>query len=227
MATLSDVRSNVADMLRGRTDLNSQITAEIGNAILHYSRRANWLTERRGGTIATVAGTTWYSSIDNSASAGFSDSASGTAPTATDSTKDIVSLIFAKLEQGTTDWPLTLVSYREFERLLENSSTQGTPSFITYAQGRIGLWPTPGAVYSCYISAFFKPTVPTGDTDESAFFDEWRELIELSAARRVASKWLQDEEMTRAFYAAEGEQEALLMAEGVARRTTGRLTPRE
>ena len=223
MATLTTVRANVADLLRGRTDLNSQIDQEIQNAIRHYSRRANWINERRGGTISTVIGTTWYTSIDLTTGGGIEGSPTGTAPTATASVKDLLKLIHFKLEQGAIDWPLTRVSYDEFERLVEGNAVQGIPDYYTVFAGQVGLWPTPSAVFSLYISAFWKPTVPTGDAHESVWFDEHLELIENSAARRVCFKWLHDKELGAVFAVLEKEQEDLLLAEGAARTTTGKL----
>ncbi len=223
MATLATVRANVADLLRGRTDLNSQIDAEIQNAIRHYTRRASWINERRGGTIATVIGTTWYSTIDLTTGGGIEDSPTGTAPTSTASVKDLLKVIYFKLEQGAIDWPLTRVSYDEFERLVEGNAVQGIPDYMTIFAGQIGLWPTPSAVFSLYISAFWKPTVPTADAHESVWFAEHLELIENSAARRVAFKWTHDKELGAVFALLEKEQEDLLLAEGAARTTTGKL----
>ncbi len=224
MATLSTVRANVADMLRGRTDLNSQIDAEIQNAIRHYSRRANWINERRGGTITTVSGTTWYSEIDLTAGAGIEDSSIvGTGPSATEDFNNLIKVIYAKLEQGSIDWPLTRVSYIEFERLVEGNAVTGTPDYYTTFAGSFGLWPTPGTAYTVYVSAFWKPTVPTADAHESVWFDEHKELIEDSATRRVAFKWTHDKELGAMFALLEKEQEDLLFAEGAARTTTGRL----
>ena len=223
MATLSTVRANVADMLRGRTDLNSQIDAEIQNAIRHYSRRANWINERRGGTITTVSGTTWYTEIDLTTGAGLEDSPTGTTPSATANFKELIKVIYAKLEQGAIDWPLLRQSYLEFERLVEGNAVTGTPNYYTTFAGSFGLWPTPGSAFTVYISAFFKPTVPTADGHESVWFDEHLELIENSATRRVAFKWLHDKDLGATFALLEREQEDLLFAEGAARTTTGRL----
>ncbi len=223
MATLSTVRANVADILRGRTDLNSQIDAEIQNAIRHYNRRVNWINERRGGTITTVSGTTWYSQIDLTTGAGIEASPSGTTPSATAKIKELIKVIYAKLEQGSIDWPLTRVSYDEFERLVEGNAVTGTPDYYTTFAGSFGLWPTPGTVYTVYVSAFFKPSVPTAASHESVWFDEHLELIENSAARRVAFKWIHDKDLGATLALLEKEQEDLLLAEGAARTTTGRL----
>jgi hypothetical protein len=225
MPTLSSVRASVADMLRGRTDLNSQITVEIQNAIRHYSRRTSWLTERRGGIVTTVAGQTWYSTIDLTQGAGFGSATSGTTPTTTENFKNVIKVIYAKLEQGAIDWPLTQVTYDEFERLVEGNAVSGTPDYYTTFAGQIGFWPTPGFVYTAYISAFWRPIIPTLETDESVWFDENLELIENSAARRAAFKWLHDPELGGLYALAEKEQEDLLLAEGASRNTTGRTKP--
>jgi hypothetical protein len=222
MATLADVRANVADMLRGRTDLNSQIDIEIGNAIRHYSRRATWITDRRNGTIATVAGTEWYSTIDLSSSAGISDTSVGTLPSATADLVDMISMDYAKIEQGTTDWPLAVTSYRTFESLRENSNVRGTPRYISRYSGRIGLWPAPNAVYTVSISGNFKPIVPSSGTDESAFFDQHRELIDVATTVRMAQKWTHDAELVSLYAPLVVEQERLLTVEGNTRRGTGK-----
>jgi len=223
MTTLATIQANVADMLRGRTDLNSQILTEIGLAVAQYSRRATWITELRNGTIATVSGTTYYSTIDNSSSISYGTGLTGTAPTSTDSVSNMLELTFAKLTQGSTDWPLTRLPYKEFEAMLVNSSVSGTPDYITLYAGQIGLWPTPNAVFTLTLSGKFKPIVPSAATHESIFFDQHRELIELSVAKRMAQKWTHDPELVQLFSPLVMEQEQLLMAEGVSRRTTGRL----
>ena len=224
MATLSDVSTRVTGMLR-RSDLSSEASEEIGNAVRHYSRRASWVIERRGANISLVAGTTFYTQIDNTAGAGLESSPSGTTPTATDDLRDLISIVYAKLEIGAIDWPLDLVSYRTFETLLENNTVNGTPRYITHYAGQIGVWPTPDQVFTLYLSGMFKPAVPTSGTDESVWFDQYQELIENSAARRVASKWMQDQGATQLFALAEMEQESALLAEGARRQSTGKITP--
>lgn len=224
MATLSDVATNVTGMIR-RSDLEAEAKAEIGNAIRHYSRRNSWVIERRGASITTVVGQTYYTTVDNTTGVGLESSPVGTTPTSTDSLKDIIDIVYAKLEIGAIDWPLTLVSYRRFETLLENTTVSGTPNYITHYAGQIGLWPAPDQAFTVYISAMFKPAVPTVDADESVWFDQYQELIENSAARRLGQKWMQDPEMAQLFSAAEQEQEHLLLAEGMRRQGVGRLTP--
>lgn len=226
MAILSTVRSNVASMLRGRTDLNSEITQEIQNAIRHYSRRASWVIERRGGTITTVAGQHWYSTIDNTAGHGVENSPSGTTPTSADDLRDLIEIIYAKVELGNLDWPLDRVSYRTFETLEEGTSTSTTPRYITHFAGQIGFWPAPAnSNDTLYVSGFYKPSIPSADSDDSVWFQQYQELIENSAARRMCQKWTHDTELLQMFLSAEREQELLLSAESCTRTTTGRLTP--
>jgi len=226
MSTLADVTANVTNMLRrtGDTGLATPIQQEVQNAVRHYSRRPSFVIERRQMTIATVASQVWYSLLDNSSSAGFGDSATGTAPSATDSTLNLLKPIFAKVEQGAIDWPIEYVPYQpDFAALEAGAAITGIPSFWTFYAGRIGLYPTPAAVYTVYISGFFKPTVPTDGTHESAWFDQQIELIEVAAAKRVAMKWLHDTEMGMVFAQLEAEQESLLFAESAYRGTSGRV----
>jgi len=226
MATLADVTSNVTNMLRrtGDTGLATPIQQEVQNAVRHYSRMPSFVIERRQMNIATVASQTWYSLLDNSSSAGFGDSATGTAPSATDSTLDLLRPIFAKVEQGSVDWPMEFVPYNpDFANLEGGSSVSGIPSFWTFYAGRIGLFPTPSAVYTVYLSGFFKPAVPTDGTHESAWFDQQIELIEVAAAKRVALKWLHDFELGQTFSMLEKEQESVLLGEGAYRMGSGRV----
>ena len=224
MATLSDVASAVETMIQ-RSDQTANIKTAVKDAIRHYSRRNSWVIERRGAEIDLVASQTWYSTIDNTAGVGIESSPVGTAPTAADSLIGLLDIDYAKLEIGAIDWPLSIYSYRTFETLLENNSVSGTPRYITRRTGQIGFWPTPDRAFTCYLSGTFKPTVPSADADESVWFDQYQELIENSAARRMAFRWLQDTEMGGVFALAEKEQEDLLIAEGRTRRATGRITP--
>jgi len=226
MATLSSVADNVTDMLRrtGDTTLTAPIKAEVQNAIRHYSRRASWVIERRGSEITMVAGQEWYSLIDNTTGNGIEDSPTGTTPTSTDDTLEILSITYAKLELGAIDWPLSFVTYSNFERLLENNDVSGTPRYITHYAGQIGVWPRPGSAFTLYISVTAKPAVPSADADDSVWFQQYEELIENSTARRVAFKWLHDRELGGTFALVEKEQEDLLLAEGAVRSSTGRAT---
>lgn len=222
MATLTATATIVTGLLR-RSDLTAEAKTEIGNAIRHYSRRNTWVIEHRGGTITTSAGTNWYSTIDLTASGhnAIDDGYTGTDPTSTTDLDQMLKMEFAKIEDGSVDWPLERVAYRPFERMLEGTAVQGTPSYITLHAGQIGLWPTPGSAFTVYISGMFKPLVPSSDTDESVWLDKYNELIELSAARRLASKHMQDTEAAEMYARLEAEQELLLVAENSARRTRG------
>lgn len=227
MVALSAVVDNVTDMLRrtGDTTLATPIKQEVQNAIRHYSRRNSWVIERRGSEITLVADQAWYSIIDNTTGNGIEASPAGTTPTATDDTLEVLSIIYAKLELGAIDWPMDLVTYRTFESLLENNNVSGTPRYITHFAGQIGVWPKPNVAFTLYLSITAKPAVPSADADESVWITQYRELIENSAARRTAFKWLQDPDLGKGFALAEAEQEQLLLAEGAVRTTTGRTTP--
>lgn len=223
MATLGATVTTVTDMIR-RSDLTTEAKEELQNAIRHYARRNTWLHEHRGGTVTASAGTAWYSTIDLTAGAGVDDGYSGTDPTSTTDLDQLLGIDYAKLVLA-VDWPLDLVNYRTFETLAENTTTSGTPRYITRYAGQIGLWPSPDSAYTVYISGKFKPVIPSGDSDESVWLDKYNELIECAAARRLAVKHLQDYEMAQGFAAEEREQEALLLAEGATRRTIGKLQP--
>lgn len=62
MTTLIEVANTVADQL-ARNDLGPQISKEITNAVIRYSRRLTYLTEVRGGVMLLNDDQVWYDSF--------------------------------------------------------------------------------------------------------------------------------------------------------------------
>jgi hypothetical protein len=219
--TLATITANVVSQTL-RSDLEAEIKAEIKASIREFNRRPWYLTEVRGGTFATVAGTEFYNSVDFTAGASYGDS---TDFTATTSAKDVVSIRYAKIEDGSIDIPLDPVPYRDFEALREGSQTSGYPNIITLYAGQIGVWPIPTNALTIYISATVKGAVPSSDTDGSVWFEEAQELIEASAAKRLYAKYIKDTESALVHQEIERGQIRAILAEATRKMGTGRVRP--
>lgn len=216
MTTLADLRDRIADML-SRSDLETQITQEIGLACARYAKKITHLTEVRGAILDTVAEQVWYSTVDLSGGASYSDVSARTSV----AVREIVKLEY--IRRSTLFEPMKFSEYKDFEALQDTSGAPGPPYFFTLYAGQIGLWPAPVDVEEIYFSAQVKPVVPTDNDAESVFFDECQELIEVSAAGRVARKYLRDFEVARDFEAQEALHYSDLLSEHVAKSGTGRI----
>ena len=232
MANLNDTALIVANQL-GRTNadgtvilsLENQILQEIRNTIRFYNRKPMHLTEFRGGELVTVAGQTFYNTLDVSMAAGLQRLAGRT----TVDVKDVIDIDYMRENPGQSglNEPLSEVPYDHFERMFEGAVPQGQPEYFTRYAGQIGIWPTPSGINNIYWSGIVRPTVPQVGEDESVWFDEANEMVEAGAARRVCSKYLRDEERANYFGQIEALQFQNLEAEYIRQSTTGTLGKNE
>ena len=206
-------------------DLETEIKDQIAETIRYYNRQAYHLTEFRGAELTTVLGTTWYSTVDLTNGDGDQDN---TARTAVD-VNQIMALNYMRENPGASglNEPMDRISYRDFERLFEGSTPNGTPTYYTVYGGQIGIWPTPDDAYTLYFSAHIKPVVPTGDTDTSVWFDEANEMIESGALKRVCLKYLRDTERAAEFAAIEDVAKRGLESEYLKKSSSGKLRVNE
>lgn len=219
MVAMSTLISNIGDEL-SRSDLDTQIQREIVNAHRFYANKMTFITERRGGTLTTVADQTWYGTIDFSASDG-----EGTLGASVD-VQNVVRVEYIKIQRAAgVDEPIWRVSYRKFEEFVAGSPSTSVPTYWTFAGGKIGLWPTPDAAYTVYVSAFVKPVEPSVTTDESPLFDYAQELIEASAAQRVCAKYLLDTERAAVYAGIEARLWRDVQSETTKKVSTSRITP--
>jgi len=215
MTTLAEIRNRVADML-ARSDLSTQIEKEISLAVTRYNRKVTWLSEIRGGTLATVAGQATYST--------FSIAAADAVQTVTGLTavsfQDVLKIQYIR----DADYDeLREVRYSDWERFFDTSGSTGGPDYFTIYAGKIGLWPVPDAVETLTISAVVKPVVPTAVTDESVWFEQYQELIEAATATAVCMKFIKDFEQAAVWAAEEKKQSDALDRENALRMSTGRI----
>lgn len=215
--TLAEIVARIADML-ARTDLGTQIRQEVGLACQRYERELWYINEVRGAELQCAPGQVWYSTVNLTNANGYTSAASVSA-------QRILTIDYMRRVQSPSglDEDMRPIDYATFERLQEGSNTEGQPTYYTRYAGQIGIWPTPGAADVMYFSGKFKPTVPSADSDTSAWFTEAQELIEASAAANVAGAFLRDFELEARFRQREALQIAALRSEGVRKGTTGRL----
>lgn len=216
--TLATMATTIAGELV-RSDLDTEIKAEIANVIRHLNNQPFAFTELRDGSLTTVNGTDFYSTVD------FSGASGPHTGSATTSVQDIVDIDWMSVNDSGQKWQVDRISYREFERLREGVSTSTIPSDYTMYGGQIGFWPTPGAAYTVNISARVKPAVPTGDSDGSIWFERAGELVRDMAAERVLRKHIRDDAGAVARSVGARELMASLKFEAAKQRSTGRVTP--
>lgn len=222
--TLADIALNCAKFL-GRVDatgtqiidLEDEIKAEIAETVRFFNREKWALTEFRGMTLTTSTGVAWYSTLDLSTGDGDQPN------NRTVNVKDILGVHYARMDANSLDYDLKQLSIREFEALFEGVTPSLYPNYFTLYAGQIGLWPVPDAAYSIYFNGHVKPVVPTVDTDESVWFDEAQELIEMGACKRVCLKHLRQPDRAAEFAALEKNAVDQLRSEHVKRTATGRL----
>lgn len=202
------------------TDLETEIKEEIGETIRFYNRQKYALTEVRGFELTTVAGRTWYSSVNLSAGSGDQDVTGRTAVDA----NQIVSIHYAREGSGgNLDDSLLRLSYEKFEKLFEGVTPQSSPSYFTYYAGQIGLWPTPNAVYTIYMSGVVKGVVPVSDGDTSIWLTEAEEMITTGAAKRVASKYTRNDGLATRMAMLEESARSNFARENAMKQSSGRI----
>lgn len=188
MTSLALLRSAVADDLE-RSDLNSQITTEINNAIREYSRRRFWFNMTRTTTFSTVAAQEFY---------GASDSAN---------IPYLTQIDLAVLTDGSNKYPLIPVDNTALEMMDTPTMADNRPTHFSYVVDQIRLWPTPDAAYSIRIDGMVSPVDLSADGDSNVFLTQAFDVIRHSARRRVQANTLKDQ--NGALMSAESERAAL------------------
>jgi hypothetical protein len=160
-------------------DLEDEIKEEIQNAIRHYNRGPLHLTEVRAGELTTVAGQTWYTTLDVGETVRDSDAfnirtISGVVVVAGVTSifaDQVLKFHYMRENPGASglNEPMSQVSYRHFESLFEGSTPQGQPEYFTHYAGQVGIWPTPSGANTLYWSGIVKSVVPSEDNAPSVW----------------------------------------------------------
>jgi len=227
--TLETVALSVANKL-GRvnaaadtiTDLSAEIYTEIGNAISFYNRKPWHLTEFAACDITTVSGTKWYSTFDMTSNADAGGDQDNTGRTAVNVNSLLDIEYMRETNSGLNDG-MVETSYKGFERLQEGTSGSGTPERYCLYAGRIGIWPTPGAVYTIYFSGNIKPVIPTLTAHTSVWFDEALEMVEAGACKRVCLNYLRDAKRAQEYAVIEQGEMRAFHSEYITKTSRGKL----
>lgn len=168
MTTLALLKAEIADDLE-RSDLTTEIAAEIPRAIRHYQTRRFWFNESRDETFSTVSGQRLYSSSDDAAIPKFI-------------TLDQVTLLY-----GTSLEDLERIQPREWEGLVANGAT-GRPTCWTYFNRQIGLYVIPDAAYTVRLIGHIMLDAPASDSETGNLW--MTEAFDLLRARVCAMLYL-------------------------------------
>lgn len=184
MATLSTLRSNIADQI-DRTDLNTQIDLAINRAVEHYGANKFWFNEA-ASTFTTVADQLSYGTADGVSTA-------------------VAGIEVAQVTVNTIKFPLYKKTY-DFITLINTDDYTGYPEYWAYFDEKMHLYPTPDSTYTVSISYIKKYDTLTADGDTNDFTDNAEDLLESRARWWLYKRILHDRE--RAVEAKEDEMDA-------------------
>lgn len=212
MTTLADIRANVAAKLV-RSDLTSQIDAQIGAAVRHYRRMPWEFTELRAGVLTTVPSQLFYASVD------FTNGVGAQGARTSVPVSDIIEIETIRREDA-SGYLLERIPYRQFE-IWRTSGAAASVYYWTRYGDRIGLYPEPPGVEVLEVSANIKPLIPADESDTSIFFDRCPDMIEDFAAEKVCALYLRNPGKAAEHRANRMEQEAVMNGETRRRTATG------
>jgi hypothetical protein len=206
MTTFGTMQDRIADEL-DRTDLTTQIQREIKSAITYYDKHRFWFNEARNISFATVDGTEYYGSTNDS---------------------DIPNLLFIdtlKIALNASDkYDLERVPFQEIDSDSQGITLdEGKPVKYAYYAKQIRLYPIPDASYSIYgagVIALGDLSV-TGDTN--AWMTDGEALIRSRAKWALFTHVIKDVESARTMKQAELDELSHMVAGTNSRSGTGRL----
>lgn len=198
--TLQSMQNRIADEL-ARTDLSSQITLCIMDAIDYYQSQRFSFTESRDLTFSTVVGQEFYTATDEA-----------DIPT-------LEAFDYIILYLGSIPWPLHRRTPIELEVLNQNGLMRGQPWNYAYYNRQLRLGPIPDNVYSMRIAAHVAVSAP-GPTDTA---NPW--MTDAEKLIRCRAKWELHMHYTRNATQAQmmkaAEMDALEQLKGRTNRLTG------
>ena len=208
MPTLGTMKTRIANDL-ARSNLTSEIADSIDTAIAEYEMERFWFNESRSITFSTVASQEWYTSSDNS------------------NIPDLLQIDFVKLTDGTTNYGLKHVPYKELELISDANNSDAQPIWYTMYAQQMRMYPVPDTAYTITVSAHIKLGTPSDDASSNAWTTEAEMLIRSAAKRLLYEDVIHDD--AKAARHARQEHRALerLRAETTRRVGTGRIQPTE
>ena len=193
MSTLGTLKAQIADDL-ARDDLESQIAAEIPNAIDFYQEKRFWFNETESATFVTVAAQTEYDVDDDADIPLFIDI-------------DEVEIT----DSSGSLWQLAPVSAGRMKYLLSLSSS-GRPTHYSYFASKFHFYPAPDTVYTITPIGHITKAEPANDDveDDNVWMNEAKELIRCRAKAYISTHVTMDLEMAQAMSSAEQDAYAHL-----------------
>jgi hypothetical protein len=200
-SSLSTMQARIADEL-ARSDLSSQITNAINDAIAFYQNERFAFNESRDITFNTVAGQEFYGAADNAA-----------IPT-------MFSFDYLILYLGSIPWPVKRRTPFEVEVLNNNGLVTGQPYNYAWYNKQIRLGPVPSDVFNMRVAGRITYAAPTSPTDTTnPWMNDAEKLIRSRAKYELALNVLRDTELAE--IQAAQTQEAYSQLKGLANRLTG------
>ncbi len=174
MATFGDIIAQVANDL-ARTNLNAEIGEEINAAIREFDTKRVWFNESRDLTFNTVAAQAEYTVSDNA---------------------NIPNLIridgmFSTLNSN-DKWLLKPMDKVQREWLTPPNDP-GRPTWYTFTNKVLTLWPVPDAVYQIRVMGWYRLSALAIDSDTNIWTEEAADLLRHSARHRLLLNVIQDE----------------------------------
>jgi hypothetical protein len=205
MSTYVEIVAQVADDL-ARTNIGSQIGAEVNAAIRYYDTKRAWFTEERTLTFSTVAAQEDYTSADNS----YID--------------DLIRIDGMWSTLSNDKWRICPMDYVEREGLTPPNDS-GRPVYYAYTSRTIRLWPVPDAVYTVRVLGWYRLAALVNDSDTNVWTEEAEDLIRHSARRRVQANVVRDYEGAAATKQLEDEAWSAIDRETILRSGSGIICP--
>ena len=189
MATdIATMKTRIVSEIGGRTDLTSNITDAINDAILIYQPDRFFFNESRDVTFSTVAGQEFYTSADNA------------------NIPNILALDYIFKIIGPNSIALTYTLPKVMEDTSNSGTFSGEPYEYTYYQQKIRLFPVPNSIITIRLGAHIKLAGPTSDVDAAnpwIIEGEW--LIRSRAKYQIAAHVTLDQGMAAAMSPDNGE----------------------
>lgn len=206
MTTLAEMKSTIADDL-ARSDLTTQIAAEISRAITYYQSHRFWFNEGRDKTFATVVNQWIYDAGDDA------------------DVPLMIEIDQAFLSDGSSEYDLTLTHWGNVESGNKNSNA-ARPTWLAMLNGTIGLSSIPDAIYTVRLVGHEKAAAPASDAETgNVWMVNAFDLIRSRACKQIEARIIRDREA--ALVSAELEKDALAELDrlSTSRMGTGQIVP--
>ena len=211
MATLADIKADIADSIDDTTgEYAAQIATAINKAIRYCERKTFYFNETRDVTFVTVDGQEWYGAADNA---------------------NIPTLVHIQAafreDANNVRLPLNYDYPQSIELLADNSAIRGEPMSYTYFGQRVRLYPIPDTQpFTIRLQVGpYRLTALSGDADSNVWTTEAQDLITARAKYIVANDTLKDAVIAAEALNDYNDQLTALEAETSSRNGSGYIQP--